>query len=72
MICDIFLQFFLCEKNEVMFSGVQFHLSRLFQQLRVRLDGRDAAGILAVPVRFGSAVRGQLHMGMFEDVVLEM
>lgn len=55
-----------------MFSGVQFHLCRLFQQLRVKLDGCDAAGVLAVPVGFGPAVCGQLHMGMFEDVVLEV
>ena len=72
MIFDIFLQFFLGEKNEVVFSGVQLHFRRLFQQLRVKLDGCDAVGVLAVPVRFGPSVFGQLHIGMFEDVVLEV
>ena len=71
MIDDIFLQFFLSEKNEVMLSGVQFHLRRLFQQLRVDLDGCDAVGVLAVPVRFGPAVCGQLHIGVFQNVVLD-
>ena len=67
MIFDIFLQFFLGQKNEVVTSGVQFHFCCLFQQLRVKLDGYDTMGVLAVPVRFGPAVCGQLHMGMFQD-----
>ena len=71
MMFDIVLQFFLGEKNEAVFSGnIQF--CRLLQQLRVDLDGCDAAGILAVPVRFGPAVCGQLHIGVLQDVVLEV
>ena len=71
MTVDIFLQFFLAEKNEVVFSSnIQFH--RLLQQLRVDLSGRNAVGVLTVPVRFGPAVCGQSHIGVFQNVVLEV
>ena len=72
MIFNIFLQFFLGQKNEVVFSDVQLHLRRLFQQLRVKLDGCDAVGVLAVLIRGGPAVCGQLYIGMCQDVVLEI
>ena len=55
-----------------MFHRVLSLFRRLFQQLLVKLDGRDTAGVLAVPVGFGPAVCGQLYMGVFEDVVLEV
>jgi len=68
-----FLQFFLGEKNEAVFSGVLFiRFRRLLQQFLVKSDGRDAVGVLAVPVRFGPAVCGQLHVGVFQNVVLEV
>ena len=72
MTVDIFLQFFLAEKNEAVLSGVQFHLRRLFQQFRVKLDRSDAAGVLPMPVRLGPSVCGQLHIGVFQNVVLEV
>ena len=56
-----------------MFSGVLFiRFRRLLQQFLVKLDGRDAVGVLAVPVRFGPAVCGQFHVGVFQNVVLEV
>ena len=53
-----------------MISGIQLH--RLLQQSRVKDDGCNAAGILAVPVRFGPAVCGQFDIGVLQDVILEV